>query len=92
MELILLSILLIVSIYINVNQLIKQEAQLKYIEELETSNLELQEFFKSLKTQLSESNSRIKQIDRKGTFESDDEIGFIFNELKEITDKLHERF
>ena len=29
-------------------------------------------------------NSQLKLIDEKGTFESDDEVGFFFEELKEI--------
>ena len=29
-------------------------------------------------------NSQLKLIDEKGTFEADDEVGFFFEELKEI--------
>ena len=29
-------------------------------------------------------NNQLKQIDNKGTFEADDEVGFFFTELKEL--------
>ena len=37
-------------------------------------------------------NSQLKLIDEKGTFESDDEVGFFFEELKEIGKILDELF
>ena len=68
---IILSILLIVSVFVNINQLRTQESQAEYI---------------------AESNSKIKQLDRLGSFESDDETGFIFQEMKEIFDSLNKGF
>ncbi len=49
-------------------------------------------FFQKLKSQISESNSKLKQIDRLGSFEADDETGFAFKELKDIYDDLHRGF
>ena len=46
---IILSVLLLASVFVNINQLRKQEAQSDYIEELETSNTEYYNFFQSLK-------------------------------------------
>ena len=89
---IILSVLLLISIFVNINQLRKQEAQTDYIEELETSNTEYYTFFQKLKTQIGDSNSKLKQIDRIGSFESDDETGFAFKELKNIYDDLHKGF
>ena len=36
------------------------------------------------------SDERLKKIDEKGSFESDDEIGFFFKEVKEIQNVLNE--
>ena len=89
---IILSVLLLTSIFVNINQLRKQEAQTDYIEELENSNTEYYTFFQKLKTQIGESNSKLKQIDRLGSFEADDETGFIFTELRDIIDELNKGF
>ena len=89
---IILSVLLAVSVFVNVNQLRKQEKQSDYIEDLENSNTEYYTFFQKLKTQVGESNSRLKQIDRLGSFETDDETGFAFRELKDIYDDLNKGF
>ena len=37
-------------------------------------------------------NSQLKLIDEKGTFQADDEVGFFFQELKEIGRILDELF
>ena len=85
---IILSVLLTASIAVNINQLRKQESQSDYIEDLENSNTEYYSFFQKLKTQIGASNSKLKQIDRLGSFESDDETGFAFKELKDIYEDL----
>jgi hypothetical protein len=36
--------------------------------------------------------SEMKQIDYKGGFEADDEIGSIFKDLKEVMDKLENKY
>ena len=89
---IILSILLVISILVNINQLRKQESQSEYIEDLENSNTEYYNFFQKLKTQIGQSNSKLKQIDRLGSFEADDETGFAFKELKDIYDDLNRGF
>ena len=89
---IILSVILLASIFVNINQLRKQESQSEYIEELETSNTEYYTFYQKLKTQIGESNSKLKQIDRLGSFEADDETGFAFRELKDIYDDLNRGF
>jgi len=89
---IILSILLLASVFVNINQLRKQEAQSDYIEELENSNTEYYTFFQKLKTQIGEGNSKLKQIDRLGSFQADDETGFAFKELKNIYEDLNRGF
>ena len=37
-------------------------------------------------------NNQLKQIDHKGTFEADDEVGFFFTELKELNSILNNIF
>ena len=89
---IILSVLLTASIAVNINQLRKQESQSDYITDLENSNTEYYNFFQKLKTQIGQSNSKLKQIDRLGSFEADDETGFAFKELKDIYDDLNRGF
>lgn len=89
---IVLSVILTISIFVNINQLRKQESLSEYVEELETSNTEYYTFFQSLKTKIGQSNSKLKQIDRLGSFEADDETGFAFTELKDIYDELNRGF
>ena len=89
---IILSVILTASMLINFNQMRKQEALEEYIDELENSNTEYYTFFEKLKTQIGESNSKLKQLDRLGSFEADDETGFIFKEMKEIFDSLNRGF
>ena len=89
---IILSVILTISIFVNINPLRKQESLSEYVEELETSNTEYYTFFQSLKTKIGQSNSKLKQIDRLGSFEADDETGFAFTELKDIYDELNRGF
>ena len=89
---VILSIVLAISLFVNLNQLRKQESHSEYIEELESSNTEYFTFFSSLKTRVGESNSKLKQLDRLGSFEADDETGFIFEEMKDIFDSLNKGF
>tara|TARA_R110000822_G_scaffold14768_1_gene51565 strand:+ start:154 stop:438 length:285 start_codon:yes stop_codon:yes gene_type:complete len=89
---VILSIVLAISLFVNLNQLRKQEAVSEYVDELESSNTEYFTFFSSLKTRVGESNSKLKQLDRLGSFEADDETGFIFAEMKDIFDSLNKGF
>ena len=36
------------------------------------------------------SDTRLKKVDAKGTFKSDDEVGFFFQEIKQIQDILND--
>ena len=89
---IILSAILFISLLINFNQMRKQEAFEEYIDELENSNTEYYQFFNTLKSRMNESNSKLKQIDRLGSFEADDETGFVFTELRDIIDDLNKGF
>lgn len=84
-----LSVAFGISFLINLNQMRKQEQLEDYINDLEESNLKYYELFGSLRSRLGDSYSRMKAIDRLGSFESDDETGYIFKELKDIIKQLH---
>ena len=89
---IILSVVLAVSIYVNINQIRNNERQEDYINDLENSNTEQYNFIQQFKTRIGETNSRIRQVDKIGSFESDDETGFIFKELQEILEDLNRGF
>tara|TARA_B100000282_G_scaffold61661_1_gene41323 strand:- start:1812 stop:2090 length:279 start_codon:yes stop_codon:yes gene_type:complete len=46
------------------------------------------EFIKSISSQIEKSQERLDKIDEKGSFKSDDEIGWFFNEVKIIQNDL----
>jgi len=87
-----IAIVLVASIIGNVVAIRRQEKLEDYIRELEESNTEFYNFFKELKTKMSESNSRIRAIDHRGSFEADDEIGFVFKEIRDIVELLNRSF
>ena len=89
---IILSVVLAISLFVNINQLRKQESQEDYINELEKSNTEYYTFFTQLKTKISQANSEIRNADRIGAFEASDEIGDSFKMIKEVIDDLNRGF
>jgi hypothetical protein len=89
---IILSVLLILSIFININLFRKNESHETYADELEASNTRYEEFYQYLQRRIDESYSKIKQIDRIGSFEADDETGWIFKTIKDIVKQLNEFF
>ena len=76
-----LSVLVVVFLYTTFNLLRKNE---KYEDLIEGYRV----FILRFQQQVKESDKRIKEIDSKGTFKSDDEVGYFFNELKKIQDSL----
>jgi hypothetical protein len=46
------------------------------------------DFINSLTEQINASSNRLSEIDEKGIFEGDDEIGWFFNEVKKIQNDL----
>ena len=81
---IVLSVILTISLFVNINQLRKQEELTNYIEELENSNLDYYNFFDRLKTKINQANSEIRNADRMGAFEASDEVGTSFKIIKEV--------
>jgi len=89
---IILSVILTFSVYVNLNQMRTQEKQEDYITDLENSNTEYYNFFTQLKTKLGQANSVIRNADRIGAFEASDEIGESFKIIRDVTDDLNKGF
>lgn len=86
---IIVSVLFIVSLLVNINQLRKQEQQTDYIDDLESSNTEYYTFVAELKLKINQANSEIRNADRLGAFESSDEVGTSFKLIREVMDDLN---
>jgi ABC-type Zn uptake system ZnuABC Zn-binding protein ZnuA len=78
---ILLSLALASTLFIIYNLLRKYEQGEEYIENLET-------WVAMFSKTITDMNKEIKKIDNKGSFSSDDEVGYFFKELKSIIHKL----
>ena len=75
------SLVLNVALFIGVRNLLKQN------EELEDTILDT---ISDVKTKVSTALDALKDADLKGSFESDDEVGVVFKEMKEIVENLNE--
>lgn len=69
--------------YICFNLLKKNEKQEEIIQKQ-------QSYVNLLSSMISQSSDKIKEIDDKGTFKSDDEIGWFFDNIKAIQEVLDE--
>lgn len=49
-----------------------------------------QNYIENISTIIGESSKRLQEVDGRGTFESDDEVGFFFKTLKEVQGILDE--
>jgi hypothetical protein len=63
---------------------------LKKNEQAEDIILSQDEFISKLMDTVNKTDARLKQIDHKGSFEADDEIGFFFKEVKHLQSTLNE--
>ena len=77
-----LSVLVILLFYTNYNLLKKNEKCEDIIKSYEN-------YMINLSNTIDFSNNKLKEIDRKGTFDSDDEIGFFFQQLKYLQEQLN---
>ena len=74
--LVLIAIILTSSFFIIKNLIVKNEI--------------LEDFIAKQSDAVNECNKRLKQVDDKGIFYSDDEIGWFFKEVKKIQEALNE--
>ena len=79
--LIILGILVVTLVYTTFNLLRKNE-------KAEDIIISQSEFIDSITTQIDISSQKLSEIDQKGIFEGDDEIGWFFNEVKKIQNDL----
>jgi hypothetical protein len=89
LTIIFLAILLGISIYVNVN-LLKRNERLEEAQDLIANDYE--ELYNKMllfEAVIDDANKKLKEIDFKGSFESDDEVGFFFKELKNIQDDIN---
>lgn len=77
-----LSTLVVILIYTNLNVLKKNEKCEDVIKTYEN-------YITQLSNTIKYSDNKLKEIDRKGTFHSDDEVGFFFQELKSLQEQLN---
>jgi len=62
---------------------------LRKVEKLEDSIEEQDEVLDSVENSVRRALNRMKEVDRIGSFEADDESGFVFNEIQTALDKLN---
>lgn len=75
--LVLLVLILCASLYANYNLYKKYET-------LEETALQNEQFLLAIRNRVMNKVSDLKQIDKRGSFESDDEVGHFFKDLKKI--------
>ena len=59
-------------------------------EKLEDITLSYRDYLIKLKEHIEASDRKLKEIDAKGTFHSDDEIGWFFKSIKELQEKINQ--
>lgn len=89
---IILSLLLIASIYVNINLTKKYEKLEEMADDSVDILLKNEQFLTSLKNRLLSQQSYLKNLDRIGAFEADDETGYFFKELKSIVNDISSYF
>lgn len=82
---ILVGLVVVVLGYTTINLLIKNERYEDLVDDYRS-------FFAALNQKVIESDTKLKDADRRGLFSSDDEVGSIFTEIKSIHDSLSNFF
>lgn len=85
---IILCILLTTSIYININLTKKFDKLDEITQDSVDALLENEKFLTTLKNRLLSQQSYLRNLDRIGAFESDDETGYFFKELKSVINDI----
>ena len=83
-----LSILVVVLGFTTFNLLRKVEQSEDELKRRQDAIISYQEYINGLGSTVEFMNKRIKEIDTKDTFNSDDEVGFFFERLKMLNDML----
>ena len=80
-----LSLLLVVCIFVIVNLLRKIE---RIDDELTDTAMNMEEFILTIK----KVQNTIKEIDSKGIFEKDDEVGSVFSGIKDVVEQINLKY
>jgi len=83
-----LSLLVVVMGFTTFNLLRKVERYEDELNKRQDAIISYQEYINGLGSTVEFMNKRINEIDAKGTFKSDDEVGFFFDRLKMLNDML----
>jgi competence protein ComGC len=83
-----LSICLIISIYVNINLTKKFEKLDDMAQDSVDALLENEKFLTELRNRIRSQQSYLRQLDRIGSFEADDETGYFFKEMKDIMNDI----
>ena len=78
--------------YTTFNLLRKNEALEESIEEYEVGLNQQDELISDIATKIDSAMLRMKEIDRIGSFEADDETGFIFKNIYDIISELEQYY
>ena len=63
---------------------------LKKNERLEDITLSYRDYLLKLKQQIDITDKRLQQLDERGMFKSDDEIGWFFKSIKELQERINQ--
>ncbi len=83
-----LTLLVVVMGFTTFNLLRKVERYEDELNKRQDAIISYQEYINGLGSTVEFMNKRINEIDAKGTFQSDDEVGFFFDRLKMLNDML----
>lgn len=83
-----LSLMVVVMGFTTFNLLRKVERYEDELNKRQDAIISYQEYINGLGNTVEFMNKRINEIDAKGTFKSDDEVGFFFDRLKMLNDML----
>ena len=83
-----LSVLLVASIYVNINLYKKFDKLEEMTQESVDILVQNEKFLTQLKNRIMSQQSYLRQLDRIGSFESDDETGYFFKEMKDIVNDI----
>lgn len=88
--LLLLALLVSICIFGIYNLTITNEELLESNEALAASNLELTEKLENIRIQVMDIETQLVELDIKGSFEADDEVGFFFKEIRMLNQDLQQ--
>jgi uncharacterized protein HemX len=88
LTIIVLTICLGISIFVNVNLTRKFEKLDEMAQESVDTLLENEKFLAELRNRIRSQQSYLRQLDRIGSFEADDETGYFFKEMKDIVNDI----